>query len=127
LFEATNGSAAVGLGAIQSRIGIRQQGGRVGTVSGINRNADAEPNSERVTGNLEIIGHGGEQAFPQFSGGGWLRAAARYDGKLISPEPRNKRTIDRLAQPARDLLQEGIADRVTKHVVHLLEPVNVDT
>ncbi len=82
--------AAVGLGAVERRIGIGDQRVGVARIRGIDRGADAEADRDRLPPHLEGLGHRVEQALGQRLPGLWLVAGGQDERELVAADARDE-------------------------------------
>ena len=126
-FEEADRAASIGLGAIERRIGVGEQGRRVLAVGRIDRDADAHSDVGTWLSPLSnSAASAPQEPLGERFGGRRLSAVDGDQRELVAAEPREERAAGGLAQPPRDLAQQRVAGRVAEHVVDLLEPVEVD-
>jgi hypothetical protein len=127
-FEEAVGAAAVRLGSIERQIGILQELIGILSVLGRQRNADADPDNELVA--ADIVGRGDLLDDEAGKGCDCRRvavAAKLHDREFVSAESRDGIVLaDAFAEPVGDLLQQGVADRVTERVIDVLEVIEIE-
>ena len=107
-------------------IRIGDQRRRVGAVLRENGDADGQADAQRQAVDFDIGIERRAELLGQRLGGRRLRPGRRDDVEFVAAEAGEKCALAGLLQPARDLAQQRVADRVAEHVVDRLEAVEVD-
>src|SRR5262249_1250744 len=124
--EESDRATALGLRAVERRIGIGEQRGRIGAVGRKDRDANAHAGAQRVAFDLDVVGAGRLKALGQGFRRRRLWPILRDQGELVAAEPRKENAVSRLAQAIADPAQERVADLMAEYVVHLLEAVEIE-
>src|SRR5205085_1048776 len=99
------------------------------SILGRQRNADADPDDELVI--TDIIGRGDALDDVARKCGHCRRIAVvakLYDREFVAAEPGDGVVLaDAFAEPAGDLLQQGVTDRMAQRVVDILEVIEIET
>ena len=124
--EEADRSARFALGAIERRIGIREQRGLVVPVRRIDRDADREGGAQLMAVHLDRIGEHGLQPLGQRRGSGRLLRIAADQGELVAAEARHECAFRRSRETRGDHAQQFVARRMSEDVIDLLEAVAVE-
>ena len=115
------------LGPVHRRIGAVDQRHRVGTVLGIDADAQAARERQRVAADVGRQRQRVEDLLGDGSGIAGARHLGEQDDELVAAVPAHRvRLAHRGLETAGGELQDPIADRVAERVVDLLEVVEVD-
>ena len=125
-FEELVAAAPVGFGTVQRHISILDDVVDVFAVVGDDR--DADTGADNDTTSVEFVWLADCLDHPDGQGGAVAQLTDElHDGELVAAEPGDRIGLAHLLiQSLGDLPQQGVADRVTKGVVHLLEVIEVE-
>ena len=125
--EETPFAATTRLGTIERNIGVTEQPVDRGTCCVGQRDPDADTYLDPLADDLERDPDGRQQPVGQRHLLTRLRRAHLNDGKLVTPEPRDQVGFTRvLSQDSRDPTQQLVPGGVAVHVVHRLEPIEIE-
>ena len=124
--EEADRAARFVLGAIERRIGIREQRGLVIPVRRIDRDADGEGGAQLMAMHVDRICDRGLQPLGQRRGPGRLLRIEADQGELVAAEPRHECAVRPRPRDGGDHAQQFVARRMSEDVIDLLEAVEIE-
>ena len=125
-FKEADSAPPLALGAIQRRIGVRQQRRGIGAVIGINCNADAEADMGQIVVDLEFLADCLDQALGQRQHVFAPCVVGHQDHELIATDAGDEGAVGFRGKTLGGCPHHHIADGMAEHIVDVLEAVEIE-